>query len=57
MDTEKIFTKPVDVSRYPEYPKYIKHPMDLASMKRKIRNLEYNSLSEFEVTHCDYPLP
>jgi len=45
------------VSRYPEYPKYIKHPMDLASMKRKIRNLEYNSLSEFEVTHCDYPLP
>ncbi|KAE9450286.1 hypothetical protein C3L33_17812, partial [Rhododendron williamsianum] len=42
-----LFLKPVSKKEAPDYLKIIKHPMDLSTIKEKVRKLEYKSREEF----------
>ena len=48
LDTKMIFTQPVNPIEVPVYYEFIKNPMDLSKMQKKIDNQEYQSLDEFE---------
>ncbi|XP_067687467.1 bromodomain adjacent to zinc finger domain protein 2B-like isoform X8 [Haliotis asinina] len=41
------FLQPVNVKKFPSYKKYIKHPMDFATMRTKLRDNIYKSRHEF----------
>lgn len=47
-DTGEIFTEPVDPDEVPDYMDVVKEPMDLSTMRRKLRDGEYASLDEME---------
>lgn len=42
-----LFLKPVSKKEAPDYLDIIKHPMDLSTIKEKVRRLEYKSREEF----------
>lgn len=41
------FLEPVNPNDYPDYHDEIKEPMDLSTMKRKVRTLGYGTIKEF----------
>lgn len=41
------FQTPVDAKQHPEYYECIKSPMDLSTMKKKMRNNQYHKREEF----------
>jgi len=43
----KPFLEPVDTKSFPQYKKYIKHPMDLGKVANKLNNDEYKMRTEF----------
>lgn len=43
-----IFLDPVDVTEVPDYPNVIKQPMDLGTMREKLREGQYESLDDLE---------
>lgn len=47
-DTMAIFLEPVDASEVPDYSNVIKHPMDLGTMREKLRCGLYESIEELE---------
>lgn len=47
-DTGKIFAEPVDLSEVPDYLEYIKHPMDLSTIRKKVETYQYSSFDELE---------
>ncbi|XP_054710093.1 peregrin-like [Uloborus diversus] len=47
-DAGEIFAKPVDLVEVPDYLEYIKHPMDLSTMMKKVENYEYGSFESLE---------
>ncbi|KAA8545654.1 hypothetical protein F0562_020895 [Nyssa sinensis] len=42
-----LFLKPVSKKEAPDYLNVIKHPMDLSTIKEKVRKMEYKSREEF----------
>ncbi|CAF4852599.1 unnamed protein product, partial [Rotaria socialis] len=54
------FQTPVDAKQHPEYYECIKSPMDLATMKKKMRNHQYTKRDEFFndvqliLNNCEY---
>ncbi|KAI0026400.1 Bromodomain-containing protein, partial [Vararia minispora EC-137] len=42
------FLKPVSRADYPDYFDLIQHPMDLATMSRKVKQRQYKSKKEFK---------
>lgn len=48
-DPHGFFAFPVTDAIAPGYSMIIKHPMDFSTMKDKIRNNEYNTVTEFKV--------
>jgi len=46
-ETSWPFQTPVDAKQHPEYYDCIKHPMDFATMKKKMRNHQYHNREEF----------
>lgn len=42
-----LFLKPVSKKEAPDYRNIIQHPMDLSTIKVKVRNLEYKSREQF----------
>lgn len=48
-DPHGFFAFPVTDAIAPGYSVIIKHPMDFSTMKDKIRNNEYNTVTEFKV--------
>ncbi|XP_062012780.1 transcription initiation factor TFIID subunit 1-like [Rosa rugosa] len=42
-----LFLKPVSKKEAPDYRDIIKHPMDLSTIKVKVRNMEYKSREQF----------
>ncbi|XP_057977617.1 transcription initiation factor TFIID subunit 1 isoform X2 [Malania oleifera] len=42
-----LFLKPVSKKEAPDYLDIIKHPMDLSTIKEKVRRMEYKSRNEF----------
>lgn len=42
-----LFLKPVTKKEAPDYLDVIKHPMDLSTIRDKVRNMEYKSREEF----------
>ncbi|XP_055931910.1 peregrin-like [Argiope bruennichi] len=47
-DVGEIFAKPVDLNEVPDYLEYIKHPMDLSTMLKKVEAYKYKSFDAFE---------
>lgn len=47
-DTGEIFTEPVDTDEVPDYMDVVKEPMDLSTMRKKLRQGEYLSFDEME---------
>lgn len=47
IEVSYLFLKPVSKKEAPDYLKIIKHPMDLSTIKEKVRKLEYKSREEF----------
>lgn len=47
-DTNKFFLEPVDTSAVNDYLHFIQEPMDLGTMKTKVQQCKYRSLSEFK---------
>lgn len=47
-DTGEIFTEPVDVDEVPDYMDVVKEPMDLSTMRKKLKHGEYFTLDEME---------
>ena len=50
-DTAAIFTQPVDRDLYPEYYQLIQHPMDLRTLRQRVRARQYSSLVRHAHTH------
>lgn len=48
-DPHGFFAFPVTDAIAPGYSMIIKHPMDFSTMKDKIRNNEYSTVTEFKV--------
>lgn len=48
-DPHGFFAFPVTDAIAPGYSMIIKHPMDFSTMKDKIHNNEYNTVTEFKV--------
>ncbi|KNC74268.1 hypothetical protein SARC_13180, partial [Sphaeroforma arctica JP610] len=48
LDTRAFFHYPVDVQEVEDYLDTISHPMDFATMGRKVENLEYCTLDQFQ---------
>ncbi|XP_031489474.1 transcription initiation factor TFIID subunit 1 isoform X2 [Nymphaea colorata] len=46
-DVSYLFLKPVSKKEAPDYLDIIAHPMDLATIKEKVRRMEYKSSDEF----------
>lgn len=44
-----IFGAPVDVSMYPDYPRFVSHPMDLGTVRARLDRREYSNPQDF----CD----
>ena len=42
-----LFLKPVSKKEAPDYLKIVKHPMDLSTIREKVRKLEYRCREEF----------
>lgn len=45
-----VFHSPVDpvALNIPEYPNIIKHPMDLSTVQKKLRNKSYATIQDFD---------
>ncbi|CAF4291088.1 unnamed protein product, partial [Rotaria sordida] len=48
IDEYHYFANPVDETEVPTYYKFITHPMDFLTIKKKIDRDEYNNLDKFE---------
>ncbi|CAF3938069.1 unnamed protein product, partial [Rotaria magnacalcarata] len=48
LDEHHYFANPVDETEVPTYYKFITHPMDFLTMKKKVDQDEYTSLDHFE---------
>ncbi|OEU14769.1 Bromodomain-containing protein, partial [Fragilariopsis cylindrus CCMP1102] len=42
------FEKPVSVAVIPDYMQYVQTPMDLQTVERKIKNVQYATPEDFE---------
>ncbi|GAV67130.1 ubiquitin domain-containing protein/Bromodomain domain-containing protein/TBP-binding domain-containing protein/DUF3591 domain-containing protein [Cephalotus follicularis] len=42
-----LFLKPVSKKEAPDYLKIVKHPMDLSTIREKVRNMEYKNREDF----------
>ncbi|KAM7250043.1 hypothetical protein ACFE04_021926 [Oxalis oulophora] len=49
-DTYGVFSEPVDPEELPDYHEVIEHPMDFATVRKKLGNDSYLTLEQFE--HC-----
>ncbi|XP_037701286.1 bromodomain-containing protein 1 isoform X3 [Choloepus didactylus] len=47
-DPARIFAQPVSLQEVPDYLEHIQHPMDFATMRRRLESQGYKSLAEFE---------
>ncbi|XP_045411336.1 LOW QUALITY PROTEIN: bromodomain-containing protein 1 [Lemur catta] len=47
-DPAKIFAQPVSLKEVPDYLDHIKHPMDFATMRKRLEAQGYKNLHEFE---------
>ncbi|XP_037909473.1 peregrin isoform X3 [Hermetia illucens] len=47
-DTSEIFMEPVNCEDVPDYRDIVKHPMDLGTMRQKLKDGKYRSLDEME---------
>ncbi|XP_027341121.1 uncharacterized protein LOC113854366 isoform X2 [Abrus precatorius] len=47
-DTYGVFAEPVDPEELPDYHDVIEHPMDFATVRRKLANGSYPTLEQFE---------
>lgn len=47
-DVQEIFTEPVDVEEVPDYKDVVTHPMDLSTMRSKLRDGKYEKLDDME---------
>lgn len=47
-DAQEIFTEPVDVEEVPDYMDVVTHPMDLSTMRTKLREGKYEKLDDLE---------
>lgn len=47
-DTQDIFLEPVDITEVPDYANVIKNPMDLSTMRDKLRTGCYESIDDLE---------
>lgn len=47
-DSQEIFTEPVDVEEVPDYMDVVTHPMDLSTMRTKLREGKYATLDDME---------
>lgn len=47
-DVQEIFTEPVDVEEVPDYLNVVTHPMDLSTMRSKLREGKYETLDDME---------
>lgn len=47
-DGQEIFTEPVDVEEVPDYLNVVTHPMDLSTMRSKLREGKYGTLDDME---------
>lgn len=47
-DSHEIFTEPVDVEEVPDYMDVVTHPMDLSTMRLKLRDGKYDTLDDLE---------
>ncbi|XP_057815094.2 transcription initiation factor TFIID subunit 1 [Cryptomeria japonica] len=46
-DVSFLFLKPVTKKEAPDYFNYVEHPMDLTTIKQKVKRLDYKSRDEF----------
>ncbi|XP_057746689.1 uncharacterized protein LOC130965946 isoform X1 [Arachis stenosperma] len=47
-DTYGVFAEPVDPEELPDYHDVIEHPMDFATVRKKLANGSYSTLEQFE---------
>ncbi|CAN4106514.1 unnamed protein product [Withania somnifera] len=47
VDVSYLFLKPVPRKEAPDYHKYVKRPMDLSTIKERVRKLEYKNRGQF----------
>ncbi|PSR96275.1 Bromodomain-containing protein [Actinidia chinensis var. chinensis] len=47
-DTYGVYAEPVDPEELPDYHDVIEHPMDFATVRKKLRNGSYSTLEQFE---------
>ncbi|XP_016941099.4 bromodomain-containing protein homolog [Drosophila suzukii] len=47
-DSMEIFREPVDTSEVPDYTDIVKQPMDLGTMRSKLKECQYTSLEQLE---------
>ncbi|XP_037948091.1 peregrin-like isoform X2 [Teleopsis dalmanni] len=47
-DTSEIFKEPVDTKEVPDYLDIVKYPMDLGTMREKLKNSQYSSFEQLE---------
>ncbi|XP_016993094.3 bromodomain-containing protein homolog [Drosophila takahashii] len=47
-DSMEIFREPVDTSEVPDYTDIVKQPMDLGTMRTKLKECQYSSLEQLE---------
>ncbi|XP_058424102.1 bromodomain-containing protein 1 isoform X4 [Diceros bicornis minor] len=47
-DPARIFAQPVSLKEVPDYLDHIKHPMDFATMRKRLEAQGYTNLTEFE---------
>ncbi|XP_042445954.1 uncharacterized protein LOC122030974 [Zingiber officinale] len=47
-DTYGVFSEPVDPEELPDYHDIIKHPMDFATVRKKVSDDAYSNLEQFE---------
>lgn len=47
-DVQEIFTEPVDIEEVPDYTDVVKIPMDLSTMRSKLREGKYSTLDDME---------
>ncbi|KAB1215185.1 Bromodomain and PHD finger-containing protein 3 [Morella rubra] len=47
-DTYGVYAEPVDPEELPDYHDVIEHPMDFATVRKKLTNGSYSSLEQFE---------
>lgn len=48
-DAGNIFSEPVSLNEVPDYLEYIEHPMDFATIRKKIDGHLYKTIDEFQV--------